>query len=51
MPLDQFGAYVAWTGNRYYFFGRACPADDAGPSTGVDKEFNTELDELVRRED
>jgi len=26
-------------------------ADEAGPSTVVDEEFNTELDELLRRDD
>jgi len=29
----------------------ASPTYEEGPSTFVDEEFNTELDELLRRED
>jgi len=35
----------------YYFSVRACPIDEARPSTTIDEDFNTELDELLRRDD
>jgi len=54
MPPDQFGAYVAWPGDKYYFFekrGGANPGDKVGPFTGVDEELNTKFYALLRRGD
>jgi len=36
MPPDEFGAYVAWPEDLYYFFGGA---NEAGPSIVVDKDL------------
>jgi len=35
MYPDQFGSYVAWPWDMFYF-SRADPAEEAGPSTTVD---------------
>jgi len=52
MPSYQFEAYVAWPGGKVLFFQRpGSTANEAGPSTFIDEEFNIELDELIRRED
>jgi len=54
MPPYQFGAYIAWLGDKYYFFGKGGGVDlqdKAGPFTGVDEELNTKLYELLRRRD
>jgi len=52
MPPDQFVAYVAWPRDRFYFSeGGGDLANEAGPSTTIDDDFNTELDEFLRKED
>jgi len=30
------------------FFGRVGPTGEVGPSTGLDEDFNTKLDDLLR---
>jgi len=40
---------MAW-GHVLFFWGAGL-ADEAGPSTVVDEDFNAELDELQRRDD
>ena len=32
--------YVTWPGDKYYFFEGASPADEAGPSTSTEEDFN-----------
>jgi len=52
MPPDQFVAYVAWPKDRFYYSGKADPANEEEPSTaGVDDDFNIELNEFLGRED
>jgi len=50
MPPDQFEAYVAWAGDKFYYSG-ADLVNEVGSSTVVDEEFNIELDEFLGRED
>jgi len=63
MNLDQLESYVAWPRDKYYFLMEASLVDDvvnyfnagtnrgeAGPSTNVNEEFDTELDELLIRD-
>jgi len=51
MPPDQFGVYVAWLRDKYYFFQVVGPTDEVGPSATIDDDFNTEVDELLIRDD
>ena len=51
MTTEHFKLYVAWPGDKYYFFGGVGPADEARSFTTVNENFKTLLDELLRRED
>ena len=51
MSLKLFGSYVAWPRDKYYFSEGANPVEETRPSTVVDEDFNTKMNELLRRDD
>jgi len=42
--------YVSWLRDNFYYLRGANPTKEAGSSTIVDEDFNTELDDFLGRE-